>query len=296
MKSVCHAATLVILMSACGGAAVAPPQMRPDEVSLRPAAPPDTPLDVVIDAAAPVVVVAFVDELARVPEARNPVPGSDSFETARARYLILDGSYDYADGTVSFGNGDFSISVVRDRTGFQGRDLQGYAFTGLARQELGRDLLNPDDDNRRIGTAAIFGVMTDPRDMPVQSTAQFVGDAMLTFTNSAGSTSYRSDAVIDADFNRARVRVTIIPEDGSVISTPFDRFERRNMVIRGSTFQGGYARYLLNNRVVTPMEEGAASFARGTFFGPVDEVPAEVGGMISIDADNASVTATFMAR
>ncbi|MEJ6398693.1 transferrin-binding protein-like solute binding protein [Yoonia sp. 208BN28-4] len=273
------------LVAACGGSGGGGGSMTMNP----PTAAQYTPLTNRMSVQSDVVGVAYVDSLGRISTAPN------IFDTQDEQYITVSGTFDHATGTARLSRDGTVVTATADSQALQGRDLGLYRYSGVSNQFLVRDPADPDNNDIAQSSQVVFGIPTRDADMPTTTTALYQGDAVITYQTDDSFSGIRSDAIVSANFAAGRVTVAIVPES-TQDDDPFDRFERRNMIIDGSSFRGGFARFTLDGKAVNPTGTTQSSFARGEFFGPVDAEPAEVGGMIRVTGSDAEVTATFIAR
>lgn len=149
----------------------------------------------------------------------------------------------------------------------------------------------------------LYGVVTQPQDMPLRGTARYVGEADASYSDNG--TAYDLDggrSVIEADFGSGSVdvalnRFTVTERDtGARGSIGFDAIEIDGMRITGNQFKNGRLRTKLGGRTVQVLGTVRQAEALGRFFGPVTSgSPAEVGGVAFLRGDDGSITAVFVA-
>ena len=134
----------------------------------------------------------------------------------------------------------------------------------------------------------VFGVTTDPSDLPRSGGAVYNGPAERILTQAGGGGTSVGNGQISADFAAGRVDASAQFGAGTAQAMSI---VSEGMTIAGNAFTGGQQSIRDGlGRLVTEAEVGgvAASDAQGLFFGPVTgRGPAEAGAVIVIEGPTA---------
>ena len=282
LASACAVASL----SACGGSGMPVTQPAPTPVPTVSYVPLSRETDLV----SPVVGVALIEEL------RPNVPGSNFYVPTRKRTLAIDGTFDRGSQTLEFSERALTIADQPEEKSFQGRDVSKYQYVVVTEQFLASP--NPDATGpQRVSSLVIAGVPTQAADMPARGTATFRGDGLLTYDRPGSYDGLRADATVGVNFATRRVNVVLTPEGGPDPLNFADRFEQKDMVIKGSRFVGGRSTFTSGGAAVNPLGQNRTQVAEGFFAGlnGAKSGPDEVGGMIVAKGTGGTVTASFVA-
>ena len=164
-----------------------------------------------------------------------------------------------------------------------------------------------DDGNR--ATAGIFGIATQPTDMPQKGTATYRGFGEITeiYPSTIPGIQPRiinhvASSELDVNFATGKVNAALKVQSRAVqIGSQIDRVSARGMQISGSGFSGSTVKLFNNGARVYPTGANASAQASGQFFGAkrtpdATLTPAEVGGVLHSSSKDGFVFGTFIAK
>ena len=164
-----------------------------------------------------------------------------------------------------------------------------------------------DDGNR--ATAGIFGVATQPTDMPQRGTAIYQGFGEITeiYPSTIPGVQPRiinhvASSELDVNFATGKVNAALKVQGQAVqIGSKIDRVSARGMQLSGSGFSGSTVKMFNNGTRVYPTGANATAQASGQFYGAKRAsdgtlTPAEVGGVLHSSSKDGFVFGTFIAK
>lgn len=155
-----------------------------------------------------------------------------------------------------------------------------------------------------VDITGIGGVATRAADIPGRGGASYVGGAQGFIIQGDSSTTLNTGRVIvSANFQTDRVTVTadqfeaVNDRTGSGTIAPIDTITASDLRISGNGFSGNGLTTSNNGATVNLSGGRTNSLASGTFFGlnTTTNEPAEVGGTLLIQGEDATIGATFLA-
>lgn len=152
-------------------------------------------------------------------------------------------------------------------------------------------------------TEGVFGIATQPADMPTSGGATWAGEAEGTFETSAGITDLdNGTASVTANFASRTVTVrmdgfdTVSRSTGQNSPVGFDAVQISAMDITGNAFSGGTITAQNGNTPISVVGTRQKQSASGRFFGlTAAGTPDEVGGVGYLRGADGTLSTIFMA-
>jgi len=155
-----------------------------------------------------------------------------------------------------------------------------------------------DQDGSPSFAVGVIGVSTLPIDMPATGTAVMTGRGLLNVSTSLMTSDQDGAAQVTADFTNGLVNMTFA-SDPSVSPLLLDSVNIVGMEITENAFSGGTTFLSLDGEDVTDTALGTiqGQDGAGLFFGPATGGrPAEVGGFLQIQGENADLRLYYAAK
>lgn len=221
------------------------------------------------------------------------------------RISPLTGSVNRASGAVVLNDG---IYLFLDTNGFDGTGyLNAGANTGRRLDSAGSntfintyDYVIPIQYSYAVGgVPSLFtgtvGIETRGADIPTRGTAQYVGEALASYSPIAGGRQSLNNgtSVVDVNFRTGRVDVTM----GFVTTADIDAIEGTGMQVVGSSFFGGTWRTYKNGALVNVTGLGSSTSSIGDFYGYDSSIsgPDEIAGVVLMQGATGAVYGMYLA-
>lgn len=226
----------------------------------------------------------------------------------------VSGQLTHNTGAISVSDGTSSVTAsARPTTGNQYRQgtrtLTEINLDGSANPAPYEyvSVFNLDDSATGSSTAGVYGIATNPADVPTSGNVTYRGQAEVAALRNGplpgAAQLLNGESTVNANFATGTVDVEMTNFrqsrlQGTYRRAPLDTMTVQGMRISGNEFSGGTVATSLNGRPVDLAGTGAQQSAEGVFYGRDQglSAPDEVGGIASItNGTRAAVIGVFVA-